>query len=106
MGYNFRSKKNRISNPKIDSNSVSLRICIWNFNGLRSSKVQHIKDTNDNVFNNILSSNDLICFSETWRNPSEDFSLRWDDDFIEFHESGARIYRGGRSSGWHVVAKT
>ena len=91
--------QNNINLKSLCPNLFSLRICIWNFNGLKCSKVQHIKDSKNDLLANILNYNDLICFSETWRDSADSFSLGWDDDFVEFHECGARSFRGGRASG-------
>ena len=94
--YNYYSNK---SNTSLQPFSAPLRVCVWNFNGLKSNKVQHIKETKCEALYNILDNNDLICFSETWRNTNDTFQLDWDANFAEFHEAGGKHFRGGRPSG-------
>ena len=74
----------------LNLNLQSVRICIWNFNGLGYSKAQRIKDTKDHILYKVLNGNDLICFSETWRDSCDDFPFGWDHNFVELHESGVR----------------
>ena len=78
---------------------LPFRACVWNFNGLKSSKVQKIKDSNFDLVRKICDRNDLICFSETWRGLNDNYMLDLDNSFIEFHETGSRNFRGGRPSG-------
>ena len=46
-----------------------------------------------------MSQNDLICFSETWRDPKDNLLLDLDANFTEFHEPGFKNHLGGRPSG-------
>ncbi len=68
-------------------------------NGLKSSTAQNIKASGCELFHRIFECNDLVCFSETWRDPNENFALDFNDEFIEFHEPGYRNHLGGRASG-------
>ena len=72
---------------------------MWNFNGFRSSKALSIKQTGCAFFDTVLKDNDLICFSETWREPSDKSPLDISENFAEFHEPGYKNHLGGRPSG-------
>ena len=74
-----------------------MRINIWNINGLGESKVKNI--ANDIQFRNILQTNQIICFTETWRDFNSLLSFNFDENFKEFHYPGYRCHRGGRASG-------
>ncbi len=76
-----------------------LKISIWNRNGFTSSKAQLIKKTGCLFFKNILRNNDLICFSETWRDSKDESSFDFNDHFEEFHQPGFNNHIGGRPSG-------
>ena len=58
-----------------------------------------MKEIDANLLREILDNNDLICFSETWREQKDDFQLNLCDDFLEVHHAGFRNFRGGRASG-------
>ena len=75
------------------------RKCVWNFNGLKSSKLQKLKSMDFDSISPLLDHNDLICFSETWRDLNDDFQLDLDNNFSEFHETGRRNFCVGRPSG-------
>ena len=77
----------------------AIGVCIWNLNGFKDAKVQNIKDTNDGFLNEIFRKNDIICFSETWRDPKDSVKLNIDENFEDFHELGFRNHRVGRASG-------
>ena len=91
----LRLRQKKLVLPKLNN----LKICVWNFNGFRSSKAQLIKQSGNDFFNNILKKNDLICFSETWRKQKDNSLLDLDRNFTEFHESGLKNHLGGRPSG-------
>ena len=74
-----------------------MRINIWNINGLRKSKVKNI--ANDIQFRNILQTNKIICFTETWRDFNSLLSFNFGENFKEFHYPGYRCHGGGRASG-------
>ena len=91
-----------ISKLQVKSSSINfntLKVSIWNFNGFRSSKAQLIKQTDCDVFRSILSRNDLLCFSETWREPKDHSLFEFNKDFVEFHQPGYRNHLVGRPSG-------
>ena len=72
---------------------------MWNFTGFRSSKAQSIKQTGCAFFDTVLNNSDLVCFSETWREPTDKSLLDLNDNFTEFHEPGCKNHLGGRPSG-------
>ena len=76
-----------------------LNFSAWNFNGFGSSKARTLKQTGSELFSSILERNDLICFSETWRDPIDTVLFTFTDNFSEFHEPGCRNHLGGRPSG-------
>ncbi len=87
----MRLRQKKLVLPKLNN----LNICVWNFNGFRSSKAQLIKQSGNDFFNNILlKKNDLICFSETWREQKDNSLLDLDRNFTEFHESGLKNHLG------------
>ena len=49
--------------------------------------------------NSIIERNDLISFSETWRDPIDLSCFNLNDRFLEFHEPGCKNHLGGRPSG-------
>ena len=97
--------KNRVVVDEVDKIKIRnrdvlpLRACVWNLNGLKSSKVQKLKSINFDSIRQLLDHNDLICFSETWRDLKDDFQLDLDNNFLEFHKTGIRRFRSGRASG-------
>ena len=72
---------------------------MWNFNGFGRLKAQNLRQTGCELFNKILERNDLICFSETWRDPIDRSLLKLNDHFSEFHVPGCKNHLGGRPSG-------
>ena len=72
---------------------------MWNFNGFEISKAQIIKQTSCDLFNKILERNDLICFSDTWRDPTDISCFNLNDHVSECHEPGCKNHLGGRPSG-------
>ena len=81
------------------SNKKYLTCSVWNFNGFRCSTAQSIKQTGCEFFNNSLECNELICLSETWRDPIEHHGLLVNNHFSEVHEPGCKNHLGGRPSG-------
>ena len=69
------------------------------FYGFGSSKALTLQQAGCGIFSSILEHNDLICFSETWRDPIDTSLFTFNDNFSEFHEPGCRNHLGGRPSG-------
>ena len=72
---------------------------MWNCNGFGNLKVQTVRQAGCEFFNRILERNDLICFSETWRDPIDLSLFNLTNNLSEFHEPGFKNHLGGRPSG-------
>ena len=67
---------------------------MWNFNGFGSFKAQTIKKADCEFFNKLLECNDLVCFSETWRDPVDTLLFNLNNQFSEYHEPGYKNHLG------------
>ena len=76
-----------------------LGISIWNFNGLKYSKMKTIEDTENDFFRDILKRNHIICFSKRWRDKTDNKDFSLNNNFSEYHELGFRNHRVGTASG-------
>ena len=66
---------------------------------MKDSKIKTIEATENDFFHDILKRNHIICFSETWRDKTDDKDFSFDNNFSEYHELGFRNHRVGRASG-------
>ena len=78
---------------------ANLGICAWNVNGLKHGKIERIRSDSSKLIQDIFLNNDIICFTETWRDKSDCDFMQLHDNFSEFQQLGARNSKRGRSSG-------